>query len=120
MNFLRQYCKDFKGREIKYTYIDDNEVSMLVNDAMEFLYTYTWGYSSYECEVQEQYGYFTKEQYKSFIYRILGEEAKVKYCDSYLQKGYTKALNEKIKFMDEHELKTQLPDSNCLLVVEKI
>ena len=120
INFLRQYCKDFKGREIKYTYINDNEVSMLVNDAMEFLYTYTWGYSSYEYEVQEQYGYFTKDQYKSFIYHILGDQIKIKYCDSYLQDGYTKALKNKIKFIDENGLKIQLPDSNCLIVIEKI
>ena len=64
---LDRYINDFKGRTITYEKINDNTVKMLINDAMEFLYTYTWGEDSYPLEVQEQFGYFTLEEYISFI-----------------------------------------------------
>ena len=66
---------------------------------MEFLYTYTWGYDSYACEVQEQYGYFTMDQYMNFFCTLFGDKIKIKYRSSYLQNGYVKALNNKIKFI---------------------
>ncbi|MDI5788952.1 hypothetical protein PO124_12605 [Bacillus licheniformis] len=31
-----------------------------MNDAMEFLYTYTWGEEAYPHEVQEQFGYLRR------------------------------------------------------------
>ena len=39
IKILDNYCKDFKGRKITYERICDDTVKMLVNDAMEFLYT---------------------------------------------------------------------------------
>ena len=55
LNILKRYCNDFQGREVKYKKINDNTVKMLINDAMEFLYTYTWGEQSYPLEVKEQF-----------------------------------------------------------------
>lgn len=41
IEILNRYCNDFKGRKVTYKKINNNTVKMLVNDAMEFLYTYT-------------------------------------------------------------------------------
>lgn len=43
MAWLARYAADFQGRAIRYEPLSANEVRMPVNDAMEFLYTYTWG-----------------------------------------------------------------------------
>jgi len=117
--FLTQYAKDFKGRQITYEIRSDNEVSMALNDSMEFLYTYTWGTESYAHEVKEQFGYFTPTEYKDFIHSLFGERAKIRKFDHYLQDGYTTHLNEKIDFETEDGLPAPLPDSTCLLVIEK-
>ena len=120
VNFLQQYCDDFKGRDIPYIKVYKNEVHMKMNDAMEFLYTYTWGYEAYQCEVQEQYGYLTKEGYEKFVNILWGESTQIKYSNSYLQDGYTKALKSKVKFIDIDGEEIPLPNSNYLLVVEKL
>ncbi|MFC0903836.1 hypothetical protein ACFHWD_03910 [Clostridium sp. MT-14] len=112
--------KDFKGRRIFYLSDDtNNTITTYKNDAMEFLYTYTWGYESYACEVQEQYGYFSKSRYKSFIKKLFGEKLKIIKFDTYLQQGYANNLIDRIEFFDNDLNKIQLPDSNCLLVLEK-
>lgn len=41
--WLERYAKDFAGRQIQFQRLGEQEVLMPVNDAMEFLYTYTWG-----------------------------------------------------------------------------
>lgn len=43
MRWLERYAEDFQGRAIQYERVSDNEVVLPINDAMEFLYTYTWG-----------------------------------------------------------------------------
>lgn len=119
MEFLERYSRDFKGREIRYGIVGQNEVMMSVNDAMEFLYTYTWGEKSYVHEVNEQFGYFTPSQYKEFIYTTLGSCAGIIEFKHYLQEGYTVALSPKIEFYDEKRQPVRLPDSTCLIVIEK-
>ncbi|MDO9628741.1 MAG: class I SAM-dependent methyltransferase [Acholeplasmataceae bacterium] len=119
LQFLRNYARDFSGREIKYKIINHNEVQMEINDAMEFLYTYTWGEDSYVHEVNEQFGYFTPLEYKAFIHESLGVKAKILKCDHYLQDGYATALSPKVEFYDEKHMLTKLPDSTCLIVIEK-
>ena len=119
MQFLERYAKDFKGREIKYSVVSHNEVIMPVNDAMEFLYTYTWGEKSYVHEVNEQFGYFTPNGFKQFIHSVLGDSAKIVEFKHFLQEGYTIALSQKIEFFDETRNPIRLPDSTCLVVIEK-
>lgn len=119
MDFLKRYAHDFQGREIQKEQIGHNEVLMPVNDAMEFLYTYTWGEESYVHEINEQFGYFTPTQYCSFIKETLGEHANILVCKHYLQDGYTLALSQKISFCDEDGKPVRLPDSTCLIVIEK-
>jgi len=87
---------------------------------MEFLYTYTWGEKSYVHEVNEQFGYFTPSGFKEFIFSVLGKEAKIIEFKHFLQDGYTIALSQKIEFFDTYRNPARLPDSTCIVVIEKI
>ncbi|OKP92820.1 methyltransferase [Paenibacillus sp. P3E] len=119
MSALERYAKDFAGRDIQVEHVDEQEVLMPVNDAMEFLYTYTWGEEAYIHEVQEQFGYFTPTQYKAFIQQTLGERAKLEVFRHYLQEGYTDALKDRVVIMDEEGHGVPLPDSTCFIVIRK-
>lgn len=119
MDFLKRYAEDFKGRDIEYELIGQNEVVMSVNDAMEFLYTYTWGEKSYIHEINEQFGYFTPSGYKDFIKYLFGEKAKLIEVKHFLQDGYSIALASKIELFDLNKNAIKLPDSTCLIVIEK-
>lgn len=116
---LERYSKDFAGRQIAYERLGDNEVRMPVNDAMEFLYTYTWGEEAYVHEVQEQFGYFTPNGYLDFIRLTLGDGARIVTSSHYLQAGYTEALADKVQLFDEQGNVVPLPDSTCFIVIEK-
>ena len=118
IKFLNKYCKDFKGRIINFKLIDDRTVQMKENDAMEFLYTYTWGEESYPMEVQEQFGYYTPSEYIEMLQKV--GNCKVIECKHYLQEGYEENLLKKIEYYDINWQKTSLPDSTCIIVVEKI
>ena len=117
MDFLVKYCEDFKGREITYKIIDNRTIEMKENDAMEFLYTYTWGEESYPMEVQEQFGYYTPNEYIEMLQRI--GNCKVIECKHFLQDGYEEHLLEKIEYYDTNWKNIRLPDSTCIIVVEK-
>ena len=118
IEILNRYCKDFKGRKISYEKIDENKVKMLVNDAMEFLYTYTWGEDSYPLEVQEQFGYLTPTEYIKLIKDNL-DHCKILVCNAFLQEGYESNLLNKISFYDENMNISKLPNSTCIIVIEK-
>lgn len=119
MSFLQRYASDFKGRTIEYSVVGHNEVLMNVNDAMEFLYTYTWGEESYIHEVNEQFGYFTPTEYIDFIKEILPNSVKIVKSEHFLQEGYTISLSSKIDFYDANKEPVALPDSTCIIVIEK-
>lgn len=120
LNILNNYCHDFKGRDINYELIAPNKVIMLVNDAMEFLYTYTWGENSYAHEVNEQFGYFTPIEYINFFNKNFKDKLKVLECKHFLQDGYEEHLLKKISIYDLDGNVTSLPDSTCIIVVKKI
>ncbi|MBM7588347.1 ubiquinone/menaquinone biosynthesis C-methylase UbiE [Bacillus pakistanensis] len=119
IHFLKQYKNDFKGREIKFEVISSNTVKMPINDAMEALYTYTWGEESYVHEVNEQFGYFTPNEYKSYILNTLGDHVSIIEARNYLQEGYTNNLKDKLEFLDENGKNVPLPDSTFFIVIEK-
>lgn len=119
MAFLKRYANDFKGREISYRVVGHNEVLMPVNDAMEFLYTYTWGEKSYVHEVQEQFGYLTPSGFGELVDSLLGSDARIVVLKHFLQDGYTLALSHKVAIFDENRKPVSLPDSTCLVVIEK-
>lgn len=117
---FNRYVSDFKGRKIKYEALEPLVVKLDVNDAMEFLYTFTWGPEAYTHEVQEQFGYFTPLEYKKIINESLGEKAVIKKFEHYLQEGYTEYVLPKLaNFTDENGNKVTLPDSTCFIVIEK-
>ncbi len=118
VNILNNYCQDFKGREITYKKIDNNKYKLLVNDAMEFLYTYTWGENSYPLEVQEQFGYLTPSEYVKLIEENL-PKCKIIECKAFLQEGYEENLLNKISIYDENMNVVKLPNSTCIIVIEK-
>ncbi|MGX2958644.1 class I SAM-dependent methyltransferase [Peribacillus sp. JNUCC 23] len=120
MKFLQQYAKDFQGREMNYQVLAKDTVKMKINDSMEFLYTYTWGEDSYAHEVQEQFGYFTPEEYKNFVHGLFGNKVKIIQFKHYLQGGYPSNLHSKIDYEDEDGNSVTLPDSTCLMVIEKV
>lgn len=119
ISILDNYCHDFRGREITYEKLDDNKVKLPVNDAMEFLYTYTWGDKSYAHEVQEQFGYLTPSEYQSLIEENL-RNAEIVYLEAFLQGGYEKNLLTKVAIYDEEMNIVKLPDSTCIIVIEKL
>ncbi|WP_342564376.1 class I SAM-dependent methyltransferase [Paenibacillus sp. FSL R7-0345] len=119
LEWLKRYAEDFAGREIQYQVLSEQEVQMPVNDAMEFLYTYTWGAEAYVHEVQEQFGYFTPSQYEAFIREHLGSRAQIEVSRHYLQEGYTEALRERVSVMEEDGIEVPLPDSTCFIVIRK-
>ncbi|MNH92861.1 hypothetical protein D3C73_454480 [compost metagenome] len=116
---LERYAKDFAGRKIEYEVLAADEVLMPVNDVMEFLYTYTWGEEAYVHEIQEQFGYFTPSRFIAFIQQTLGAQASVIMSRHFLQEGYTDALADKVICMNEQREQVPLPDSTCLIVIEK-
>lgn len=119
MRWLERYAEDFQGRAIEYERVSHNEVVLPINDAMEFLYTYTWGEEAYVHEIQEQFGIFTPTAYENCIREALGEQAEIITFEHFLQEGYTEALGERVIFMNEDGELAPLPDSTCLIVIEK-
>lgn len=117
--WLARYSRDFAGRKIVYERLSNLAFSLPVNDAMEFLYTYTWGEEAYVHEVQEQFGYFTPSEYERFIRDTLGEKAEIVVMRHYLQEGYTEALADKVALFDEQGRPVPLPDSTCFIVIER-
>lgn len=118
-DFFKRYVKDFKGRRISYEIVDGNTLKLLVNDLMEFLYTYTWGEEAYPHEVQEQFGYFTPNEYKQLIQELFGEQAEMVVFNHYLQDGYEEFLLPKVKVMNQYGESVKLPDSTCFIVIQK-
>jgi SAM-dependent methyltransferase len=120
---LALFAEQFEGRPIRFTELAPDRVEMTAADAMEFLYTYTWGPASFPYEVRELYGILTYDDYAAKLIEWCGGEAAARLVDnplrSYLQDGYRAALEGKVLLTDEHDRPVPLPDSNCLLVVER-
>jgi SAM-dependent methyltransferase len=116
------YVAQFEGRKIRYRELAPTRVEMPAEDAMEFLYTYTWGPASFPYEVRELYGIMRYDEYVSALVEWTGNAKVVEVpreLRSYLQPGYRDKLAGKIELTDEHDRPVELPDSNCLIVIEK-
>ena len=120
---LALYAAQFEGRHIAVTDLAPDRVEMSTADAMEFLYTYTWGPASFPYEVRELYGILPYEEYVAQLVAWCGGEAACAVIanplGSYLQSGYRDNLAGKIELTDEHDRPVALPDSNCLIVLER-
>ncbi len=119
------YVAQFEGRKIQYKELAPDRVELSAADAMEFLYTYTWGPASFPYEVRELYGIMTYGDYLAALVDWCGGEACCRVVElpgelrSYLQPGYRDGLAGKIVLTDEHDRAVELPDSNCLIVIER-
>lgn len=124
--FAGNYIRDFKG--LKNLRESDNDESwdsnkvklngdVLYADAnfiREALYTYTWGNESYAQEVQEQFGYFTIQEYTSFLEEL---GMTIVYSDMFTEQGYPEHLDELVELMDGLGWE-DLP-STCIIAAQK-
>ncbi|HEY5923401.1 MAG TPA: methyltransferase [Kofleriaceae bacterium] len=119
------YVAQFEGRRIAFRELAADRVELSAADAMEFLYTYTWGPASFPYEVRELYGILPYDDYVSALVEWVGGPDGAKVIDipahlrSYLQPGYREHLVGKIELTDDHDRPADLPDSNCLIVIER-
>ncbi|MDQ3369767.1 MAG: methyltransferase, partial [Myxococcota bacterium] len=120
---LELFVAQFEGRAIRYTELAPDRVEMTAADAMELLYTYTWGPASFPYEVRELYGILPYAEYVAKLVEWCGGDAAVRVIEtpvsSYLQPGYRDHLATRIELTDEHDRPVELPDSNCLIVLER-
>ena len=124
--FFKQYLNDFKGMDNELTYdqkvllIDEKENYVItdINFGREFLYTYTWGKESYAHEVQECFGYY---EIKDFVEVFEKMGFKILRADSFLEPGYPEHLSPLVELCDPiSEEPVPFPDSNCIIVAEKL
>lgn len=87
-----------------------------LESAMEFLYTYTWGWQSSQREMKELYGLFTQADYVRYI-ESFGYE--VEHVEQYLQPGYEEHLSKKVDLLDASGAPLEYPSSNFILVARK-
>ena len=119
------YVAQFEGRPITFRELAPDRVELSAPDAMEFLYTYTWGPASFPYEVRELYGILPYDDYVAALVDWVGGTNVAKIVDipaqlrSYLQPGYRDNLANKIELTDDHDRPATLPDSNCLIVIER-
>jgi len=118
------FVAQFEGRKIEFAELAAppgiRRVELSSADAMEFLFTYTWGPASFPYEVREQYGILTYEDYLTTLAAWCpGARVVDNPLRSYLQPGYRDHLAGKIELTDERDQPVALPDSNCLLVIER-
>ena len=119
------FVAQFEGRKIQFKELAANRVELSAPDAMEFLYTYTWGPASFPYEVRELYGVLPYDDYVSAVVDWVGGREVAKVVDipahlrSYLQPGYRDHLAGKVELTDDHDRPAELPDSNCLIVIER-
>lgn len=119
---LRRFATDFEGRRVAVEWLDERRAAMSTADAMEFLYCYTWGPSSYPYEVRELYGIMERDEYEETVLRWLPGSVAVQLPNdlrSYLQPGYITGLGRKVRLTDEHGSAVELPDSNAIWVFER-
>jgi SAM-dependent methyltransferase len=118
---LELFCAQFEGRRITYAELSPARIEMSAADAMEFLYTYTWGPASFPYEVRELYGILPYDEYVKTVLAWCGPTAHVveNPLESYLQSGYRDNLAGKIRLTDENDQPVDLPESNCLIVIER-
>jgi SAM-dependent methyltransferase len=130
------FVAQFEGRPISFRELPGelpgeppsttaSRVEVPAADAMEFLYTYVWGPASFPYEVRELYGILPYDDYVAHLVAWCGGPTAVRVIElpaelrSYLQPGYRDHLRGKIELTDECDQPVELPDSNCLIAIEK-
>lgn len=82
-----------------------------LSSLMEFSFTYNWGWDSWEREIREFYGVFSREHLKS----LAAEHGFVcREFQSYVQRGYLMGLKDRVRYLD-----AEFPMTNAVWVFEK-
>ena len=118
--FFKNYRHDFKGMKPKVAFKckDEDMYYVNLNYLREFLFTYTWGSESYQAEVQEQFGYYTMDEYVDELEEI---GMKVLSASQYTEPGYIKHLEElvEINTTDDESLSIEEIISTIFIVAAK-
>ncbi|MBI4387332.1 MAG: methyltransferase domain-containing protein [Elusimicrobia bacterium] len=132
-DFFNSYISNFEGRKIPLKILSNEldagktaRIRIQRKDAMEFMYTLTWGPESFPYEVREQYGVLKRSEYVRLIHNIAAERG-IPVLEtpvppewrSYLQQGYVRNLQDKVALFDEDGQEAPFPPSNMILVFEK-
>lgn len=118
--FFKNYRHDFKGMKPKVAFPCKEEGVYYVNMnyLREFLFTYTWGNESYQAEVQEQFGYYTIDEFISELKKI---GMTVLSASQYTEQGYVKYLKDlvEIETKDGEKFPVQAIISTAFIVAAK-
>ncbi len=117
----RDYLREFRGFPLRARTPEETGEAGLYrmpkNSAMELLYTITWGKESLPFEVEEWYGYYTREDWEALEGRVPG--LRLRYYTQYLQAGYPEHLAGRVELAGEDGEALPFPDSNMIVVFEK-
>ena len=121
---VRSLRRAVRGPHDRVRELAPDRVEMSRADAMEFLYTYTWGPASFPYEVRELYGILPYDEYVATLVDWVGGRAAARVVEipprsSYLQPGYRDNLARQDRADRRARRAVELPDSNCLIVIEK-
>lgn len=122
-DFLSEYsgiAKFYKpGKEKRSVYLDKlapEAYATNLSSAMEFLFTYNWGFESVDREAKEYYGIYTESEYTRLITDM---GFKVLSSNQYIQSGYVEHLSPKATIYDYNGIRVPLPSSNMVIVADK-
>ena len=121
LTLAKSYLSEFQGlKELKdkdgswfNLKIEGDVITGNINLIREMLYTITWGPMSYPQEVQEQFGYFTLEEFNGVMNSVGFEIIESR---EFPEPGYPEHLDSKVDLIDFTW--DDIP-SNCIIVAEK-
>ena len=94
LEFLEKFKEEFH-RDI-YIKKENNKLFLKATDLKEFLFTYTWGWGSFNREVKEQFGILSKKEWKQII---KSSNLEITAFQTF-EEEYLKYLDEKIEIND--------------------
>ena len=124
MEYFLRFKEDFHGMDaipeeerILNISRETDTVITEINYGREFLYTYTWGASSFAHECQECFGYYCVDDFVRFFASLGLRMIK---AESLLEPGYPEHLSPLVELSDPDTGEPcPFPDSNCIIVAEK-
>lgn len=115
----KRFVKEFPAPEFFATQVDDWMFEMSYANAMEMLYTITWGEESFPFEINEQLGFFDYWDWSQMAATLSQRGLGLVHFEEYLQQGYVKHLAGKVAITDKNLQDLPLPASNSIIVFMK-
>lgn len=115
--FINSFVKDFKGLPNihKEYWITNGIYYMPYELGREFLLTYTWGNDSYNREVNEQFGYFTKNDWYNTAKQL---NMNISFYEEICDVGYKNHIESNIMLVDENMNPIVFPNTNVYIVIK--